>query len=193
MGGMMIFFVFFTTAASIETILTEEERGTLQRLFTTPTSHRAILGGKSLAGVITATIQIIVLLLFGRFIFSIDWGAILPVFLAVVGIVLAAAATGLFLVSFMQNTRQGGIIFGGVLTVAGMLGLIPVFTAGVPEQPEAVQTISLLVPQGWAMRALTETMEGGNVSDVLPFFGGLLAWALVLGAIGQYRLQKRFA
>lgn len=193
MGGMMIFFIFFTTAASIETILTEEERGTLQRLFTTPTPHRTILAGKSLAGVVTATIQIIVLLLFGHFIFGIDWGALIPVILAIIGIVLAAAATGLFLVSFMQNTRQGGIIFGGVLTVAGMMGLIPVFTAGVPEQPESIQTISLLVPQGWAMRSLTVSMEGGDVVDILPFVAGLLAWALVLGAIGQYRLQKRFA
>lgn len=193
MGGMMIFFIFFTAAASTETILTEEERGTLQRLFTTPTSHRAILGGKTLAGIITVTIQIVVLMLFGHFIFGIDWGALLPVVLAVIGIVLAAAATGLFLVSLMQNTRQGGIIFGGVLTVTGMLGLIPVFTSGAPNQPETLQTVSLLVPQGWAMRGLTVAQDGGTVADILPIFAGLLAWTLVLGFIGQRRLQKRFA
>jgi ABC-2 type transport system permease protein len=193
MGGMMIFFIFFTAAASLETILTEEERGTLQRLFTTPTSHRTILGGKALAGIVTVTIQIIVLMLFGHFIFGIDWGALLPVLMAIVGIVLAAAATGLFLVSLMQNTRQGGIIFGGVLTVTGMLGLIPVFTAGVPNQPQSLQAVSLLVPQGWAMRSLTVANDGGNVADLLPIFAGLLAWALVLGFIGQRRLQKRFA
>jgi ABC-2 type transport system permease protein len=193
MGGMMIFFIFFTAAASEETILTEEERGTLQRLFTTPTSHRTILSGKALAGMATVTIQIAVLMLFGHFIFNIDWGAFLPVLMAMIGIVLAATATGLFLVSLMQNTRQGGIIFGGVLTVTGMLGLIPVFTAGVPNQPEAIQAISLLVPQGWAMRSLTVAQEGGAVVDMLPVFAGLLAWTLVLGFVGQRRLQKRFA
>jgi ABC-2 type transport system permease protein len=193
MGGMMIFFVFFTAAASIETILTEEERGTLQRLFTTPTPHRAILGGKALAGVITVAIQITVLMLIGRFAFGVDWGALPPVALAVMGIVLAASGTGLFLVSLMQNTRQGGIIFGGVLTVTGMIGLIPVFTAGVPNQPKALETIALLVPHGWAMRGLEITHEGGAMVDILPIFAGLLGWALVLGFIGQYRLQKRFA
>jgi len=193
MGGMMIFFVFFTAAASIETILNEEERGTLQRLFTTPTSHRAILGGKSLAGVVTVTIQISVLMLFGRFIFGIDWGGLLPILLAIAGVVLAASGTGLFLVSLMQNTRQGGIIFGGVLTVAGMLGLIPIFTSGVPNQPQSLKTISLLVPQGWAMRSLEIAHGGGAIVDILPIFAGLIAWALVLGFIGQYRLQKRFA
>ncbi|MGD2077467.1 MAG: ABC transporter permease [Chloroflexota bacterium] len=193
MGGMMIFFVFFTAAASVETILTEEERGTLQRLFTTPTSNQTILSGKALAGVITVTIQIIVLMLFGHFVFGIDWGSLLPVVLALIGIVLAATATGLFLVSLMQNTRQGGFIFGGVLTVTGMLGLIPVFTSGVPNQPESLQTISLLVPQGWAMRSLTVAQDGGDVAEILPIVAGLLAWALVLGFIGQRRLQKRFA
>ncbi len=193
LGGMMIFFVFFTAAAAIETILTEEERGTLQRLFTTPTSHREILGGKALAGIFTVTIQIAVLMLFGHFIFGVDWGALVPVLLAITGIALAAAATGLFLVSFMQNTRQGGIMFGGVLTVTGMMGLIPVFTAGNPSQPESLQTVSLLVPQGWAMRGLTVAQDGGTVADILPIFAGLLAWTLVLGFIGQRRLQKRFA
>jgi len=193
MGGMMIFFTFFTASASVETILTEEERGTLQRLFTTPTSHRAILNGKALTGVLTAAIQVIVLMIFGHFIFGIDWGALLPLIMAIAGIVLAAAATGLFLVSLMQNTRQGGFIFGGVLTVTGMLGLIPVFTSGVPNQPQSLQTVSLLVPQGWAMRSLEVAQGGGTVTDMLPVFAGLLAWALVLGFIGQRRLQRRFA
>jgi ABC-type multidrug transport system permease subunit len=142
---------------------------------------------------ITVAIQFIVLMLFGRFIFGIDWGALAPVALAVIGIILAASGTGLFLVSLMQNTRQGGIIFGGVLTVAGMLGLIPVFTAGVPNQPESLEIITLLVPHGWAMRGLTITHEGGTVADILPILAGLVAWALVLGYIGQRRLQKRFA
>jgi ABC-2 type transport system permease protein len=193
MGGMMIFFVFFTAAASVETILTEEERGTLQRLFTTPTPQRAILSGKALAGVITVAIQITVLMLFGRFIFGIDWGALLPLVLAIAGVVLAASGTGIFLVSLMQNTRQGGIIFGGVLTVTGMLGLIPIFTSGVPNQPESLKIITMLVPQGWAMRGLAIAHEGGAIADILPIFAGLVAWALVLGFIGQYRLQKRFA
>ena len=88
---------------------------------------------------------------------------------------------------------KGGFIFGGVLTVTGMLGLVPVFTAGVPNQPESLQIVSLLVPQGWAMRGLTISMDGGTVVDILPIFAGLMVWTLVLGFIGQRRLQKRFA
>jgi ABC-2 type transport system permease protein len=193
MAGMMVFFAFFTGAASVETILVEEERGTLARLFTTPNSHRTILGGKVLAAIFTVTIQVAVLLAFGRVIFKIDWGDPVPLILAGLGLVIVSAATGLFLVSLLDNTRQGGIIFGGVLTLTGMLGLIPVFTAGAPNQPESIKTVSLLVPQGWAIRGFTTAIDGGTVSDMLPILAVLLAWSLVFSFIGQYRLQRRFA
>ena len=193
LGGMMIFFAFFTAAASMETILVEEERGTLARLFTTPTNHRLILGGKGLSGILTVIIQITVLMTFGALALKIYWGAPASVFLAALGIILVAAATGLFLVSLMQNTRQGGIIFGGALTMTGMLGLVPVFTSGNPSQPEALEIVSLLVPQGWAMRGLSLSMDGATVQEMLPLFGGILLWAIVLSFIGQQRLRKRFA
>jgi len=43
MAGMMI---FFTGAGTAESIIREDEDGTLARLFTTPTSRAAILGAK---------------------------------------------------------------------------------------------------------------------------------------------------
>ena len=193
LAGMLVFFAFFTGAASMETILVEEERGTLARLFTTPSSHRTILGGKGLATIITLIIQAIALMTFGRVIFNIDWGNIVPAILAGLGLVMVSTATGLFLVSMLDNTRQGGIVFGGVLTLTGMLGLIPVFTAGVPNQPESIKVVSLLVPQGWAIRGFTTAIEGGSVSDMLPILAVLLAWSLLFTFIGQYRLQRRFS
>ncbi|NMB90412.1 MAG: ABC transporter permease, partial [Chloroflexi bacterium] len=57
MVGMMIFFVFFAGASSATSILTEDEDGTLARLFTTPTSRAAVLGGKLLAVLATVLVQ----------------------------------------------------------------------------------------------------------------------------------------
>ena len=54
----MIFFAFFTGAASAQSILTEEEKGTLPRLFTTPTPELSILGGKFLAVALTVLVQV---------------------------------------------------------------------------------------------------------------------------------------
>ncbi|GMQ78921.1 MAG: hypothetical protein BMS9Abin02_1468 [Anaerolineae bacterium] len=193
LGGMMIFFAFFTGSAGMETILTEEERGTLPRLFTTPTTHREILSGKGVAVIVTVTVQVAVLMFFGRLVFNIDWGSTPTTLLAAAGIIIMSVSTGLFLVSWLTNTRQSGIVFGGVLTLTGMIGLIGVFTAGAPNQPEAIQTISLLVPQGWAIHGLVISMDGGNVIDLLPIFGGLMVWSFVFSFIGQRRMRSRFA
>ena len=130
--------------------MVEEEQGTLARLFTTPTDPSIILNGKVLAAFVSLAVQVTVLLVFGRLVLRIDWGAIGSLFLAGAGIVLLAGTTGLFLVSLLKDTRQSGIIFGGVLTMTGMVGLIPVFTAGVPNQSTLVQTAALLVPHGCA-------------------------------------------
>lgn len=192
MSGMMVFFVFFTGAASMQSILREEEDGTLARLFTTPTSQRTILAGKFLAVLLTLLVQVIVLLSFGRLFFRIDWGPTVPLALAGAGIVVAAGTMGLFLISWLKTSRQAGAVFGGVLTITGMLGLIPVFTANTGTAP-AVATASLLSPQGWAMRALGKVIQGGSLGDVAGSVAVLLVWSLVLAAIGQYRLQRRFA
>ena len=192
LGGMMVFYAFFTGANVLNSILTEQEKGTLQRMFTTPTSHMTIFSGKFLATLLILSVQIGVLLLFGRLAFQIQWGEPLPVALAASGLVLIAATTGLFLVSLIANPRQAGIIFGGLLTLTGMLGLFTVFTAGSPNTPQALETVSLLVPQGWAMRTFRQAMDGDTLSQIGFTFGVILVWSAAFFLIGQYRLRKRF-
>ena len=193
LGGMMIFFAFLTASGGMQSILIEEESGTLPRLFTTPSSHREILGGKGVAVIITVTIQVAVLMFIGRLVFNIDWGSLPTTFLAALGLIIVSVSTGIFILSWLTNTRQTGIVFGGVLTLTGMIGLIGVFAAGVPNQPEFIGLISLLVPQGWAMRGLTISLEGGSVIDILPIFAGLMVWSFVFSFIGQRRMGKRYA
>ncbi len=191
LGGMMIFFAFFTGAGTLQMILVEEERGTLARLFTTPTPIPVILGGKVLGTVITLTVQVTVLMLFGRLVFGIRWGALPPAALAAAGIILTSAATGLLLASLVRNTRQSGAVYGGVLTLTGMLGMITIFTGG--QSSAAIETITLLVPQGWAVRGLQAAMAGEGAADLLPTLAGLLAWIVVFAAVALRRLGRRFA
>lgn len=191
MAGMMTFFAFFTGSTMLQSILVEEENGTLPRLFTTPTKVGTILGGKLAAAVATLIVQLTVLMLFGSFVFSIKWGGLLQLALAASGIILISAATGLFLVSWLKNTRQGGAVYGGLLTLTGMVGMIRTF--GGIELTPTIQTISLLVPQGWAIQGLQIAMDGGSAADMLPSLAGLFIWVAVFAIVGQYRLQRRFA
>jgi ABC-2 type transport system permease protein len=158
MAGMTVFYAFFTGASSAQSILHEEEEGTLPRLFTTPTAQATILGGKFLAVFLTVIVQITVMIILGRLIFSIAWGEALPVALVVLGTVVAASAFGVFLISLLKNAKQAAVVFGGVITATGMLGMAKVFTGGASTSA-TLDTISLFVPQGWAVRGLLQTMN----------------------------------
>ncbi len=193
LSSMMVFFGFFTGASTAESILREDERGTLSRLFTTPTRAGTILSGKLIAVALTLVVQVIFLMLFGWLVFRIDWGDLLPAFLSGLGLVTIAGTFGVFVVSWLKNTRQSSVVFGGVLTITGMLGVIHMFTMGAPNANPLADKISLLVPQGWAMRLLRIAMDGTPLVELLPWFGGVLVWSVAFFIIGNLRLQRRFA
>ena len=99
----------------------------MPRLFTTPTRQSTILTGKLLSVFMTVSVQVVVLLIAARLIFGIQWGDPLKVALVALGIIFSASAFGIFVNSFLKTTKQGGVIFGGVLTVTGMIGMISIF------------------------------------------------------------------
>ena len=189
MGGMMIFYAFFTGTSTAQSILKEEEERTLPRLFTTPTPRAVILTGKFLSVFLTVSVQVMVLLVAARLIFRIQWGELAPVALAAVGIVFSASSFGICINSFLKSTRQGGVVFGAVLTVTGMLGMLSIIAQG----SQFSGTVSLLVPQGWAVRGLLQTMNGAHVVDVGPTVLAMLAWGAAFFAVGVWRFSRRYA
>jgi ABC-2 type transport system permease protein len=192
MGGMMIFYAFFTGASTAQSILHEEEERTLPRLFTTPTRQATILTGKFLSVFMTVCAQVVVLLIAARLIFGIQWGNLLPVALTAAGIIVSASSFGVFVNSFLRNTKQAGVLFGGVLTVTGMLGMISIFAMGSPGAARLGDTVSLLVPQGWAIRGLMQSMNGEAVSAVLLSTLVMFAWSAMFFIVGVWRFNRRY-
>ena len=192
MGGMMIFYAFYTGTASAESILREEEERTLPRLFTTPTSQATILSGKFLAVFTTVLVQVIVMIAAARLIFGIEWGSPVSLALVVVGLVPAASAFGIFVNSMLKNTKQGGIVFGGVLTLTGMIGMISIFAMNSPAAAQLGDSVSLLVPQGWAVRSLLQAMNQQPVSDLMMTLLVLLAWSALFFIVGVWRFTRRY-
>lgn len=192
MGGLMIFFAFYTGTSAAESILREEEERTLPRLFTTPTPQATILSGKLLAVFLTLLVQIATLLFVSRLLFGIQWGDWRAVALTAVGIICIASSFGIFINSLLKDTKQGGVIFGGVLTLTGMVGMIRTFSVGSSEG-SPIETVSLFVPQGWAIRGLLQSMNGDPISDVLVTMLVMLGVSLVVFLIGVWRFNRRYA
>jgi len=191
MAGMVIFFAFFTGANTAETIIREDEEGTLARLFTTPTPQAVILGGKFAAVFITLVVQVIVLMLVSVVIFDIRWGEPLTVALVALGLVTAAAGFGVFIMSFVKSTRQAGPVVGAVLTLTGMLGGL--FTTGFQNLPAVYETVNLLTPHGWVLRGWKAALAGGGVGDVLLPVVITLVMGIVFFVVGALVFRRRFA
>jgi ABC-2 type transport system permease protein len=190
MAGMLIFFTFMTGATTAQSILREDEEGTLPRLFTTPTPRPAILAGKFAAVFLTIIVQALVLILASALAFRIQWGDLASLALVVAALTLAAAGLGVCVVAFVKNQRQAGPIVGGVLTVTGMLGGL--FTTGM-QMPAAFETLNLAFPQGWALRGLKLVLDGADPAGVLAPVLVMTVAGAALFSVGAAVFQKRFA
>lgn len=191
MGGMMVFYAFFTGANSVSSILEEEEKGTLGRTFTAPVPTWCVLGGKFLAAGLIVLVQVTLLMIFGALVFGIRWGSLASAAMVDLGLVFASATSGIFLVSLLKDRNQVGIIFGGVMTITGMIGIFSVFTMG-SSSARLTDSMALVVPQGWAMSALRHAVDGATPLDLAPILLGLLGWSVVFFGVGVVRFRRRF-
>jgi len=192
MGGMMIFYAFFTGTSTAQSILREEEERTLPRLFTTPTSQTTILSGKLLSVFMMVSVQVTVLLIVAHYLFKIEWGNPNAVVVSAIGIIISASSFGIFVNSLLRDTKQSGVVFGGVLTVTGMVGMLNTFGG---KFPTTVQfgDVSLLAPQGWAVLSLMQSMNNVPLSTIYVTLIGLLVWSAFFFVIGVWRFTKRYS
>jgi len=191
MSGMMIFFAFYTGAYAAQSILREEEEGTLPRLFTTSTSRTSILAGKFLGVAITVAAQVTVLLVASHFVFQITWGQPLSILLASTGLVAAATGFGILLISFTRDLRQSGPVIGGVVSATGMLGGL--FSTGVANMPAALEKASYAMPQGWAMQSWKLSLSGAGAGELALPVLAMVAMGALFFFVGARVFNKRFA
>ncbi|MBN2258078.1 MAG: ABC transporter permease [Anaerolineaceae bacterium] len=131
------------------------------------------------------------MLVFGSVLFGIQWGAVFPVFFNGLGLALSAAGFGILLVSFMRTTRQAFLIMGGTVILTGMAG--GTMTTTFANLPAAFRTLNLFTPQGWVLRGLTTSLQGGTLAETtLP---ALIAAAmgLVFLLAGWFNLNRRYS
>ncbi len=190
MAGMIVYFVFYTGALNAQSIIREQDDQTLARLSVTPTSPATILLGKVIGSMILISVQIVVLMLLSSWFFGINWGNSLTI--GAVGLVLVflASGFGIFLMSFIKNMRQTGIVLGGVLTVLGMLGGL--FTGGFQNLPKAFLVANLFTPHGWAMQAFKIALGEISGTLVIPLLV-MTAIGIVSMTIGIMLFRRRFA
>jgi len=164
---MLVFFAFFVGAIASLSFLREQEQGTLARLYRTPASKTMIAAGKFAAVAVLLALQVALLLGTGNLLFHIQWGALLPVILNGLGLVVSAGGFGVMLIAFMHSSRQAFLVMGGAVILTGMAG--GTMTTSFSNLPALFETINLFTPQGWTLRGFTAGMQGaGPVETLVP-------------------------
>ena len=145
----------------------ERAQGTLRRLRTAPLSRSEILLGKVIPCFVLSLLQGVMLLGLGKLVFGMRWGPeswplwqqalwLLPVITATA---LSAVGLSLFVAALSRTPIQVAIV-GSLLVIAFAL----VSGCLIPRNlmPEEMQTVSLVTPHAWALKAYTELLIGST-------------------------------
>jgi ABC-2 type transport system permease protein len=166
----------------------ERQKGTLRRLLTTPTQKATYLLGTILGQMVSALVQMLLLVAFGVLVMGVHWGS-QPAALAVmlVASTLAAAALGTTLGTFVKTEGQAN----GLSMALGMvMALLGGCWYPIELFPQIVRTVVKVLPTSWAMQGLLDiVVRGQGLVAVLPVVGVLLIFAAVFFSIGVWRFR----
>ena len=186
-AGMAVFFLFFTVQFGVASLLDERKDGTLSRLLAAPIGRGAILGGKLLTSFVIGTLSMATLIVATSLLLGAAWGAPIGVALLVISGVLAAVGIMSIVATLAKTSEQAGNWQSIIAVVLGMLG--GVFFP-ISQAPGILPTLSLLTPQAWFMRGLSDLAGDTGWTVVLPAVLAMLVFAAVTAAIASVRLDR---
>jgi ABC-2 type transport system permease protein len=187
-AGQLITWVFIPLIGISGLFAFERQQGTLRRLLITPTSKAVALLGTITGQVVTALVQMLLLVTFGILVLRLNWGRE-PLALGVLLLAsaLAAGALGTMLGTFVKTEGQAS-------GLSIMLGMVMALLGGcwypIELFPEAVRTAVQILPTTWAMQGMLDLLlRGQGLSGILPEAAGLLGFAAVFFSIGVWRFR----
>jgi ABC-2 type transport system permease protein len=187
-AGQLITWVFIPLIGLAGMFASERQQGTLRRILTSPTRKSTYLLGTILGQVLTALVQMALLVTFGIVVMHVDWGQS-PAALAVILIAaaLAAAALGTMLGTFVKTEGQAN----GLSVMLGMsMALLGGCWYPLELFPSAVQTAVKVLPTTWAMQGMMDiVLRGGGLMAIWPETAVLLGFAAVFFTIGVLRFR----
>ncbi len=186
--GQMITWVFIPLIGLSAMFAQERQRGTLSRLLVTPTTKPLFLGSTVIGQVLTAVLQMAILITFGALVMNVNWGdAPLAVALVILSSTLAAAALGTMLGTFVKTEGQAN-------GLSIMIGMVMAMMGGcwypIELFPQAIRSAARILPTFWSMQGFLDiAVRGQDLSGVLLECGVLLGFALLFFTIGVWRFR----
>lgn len=186
--GVYVMFTMFTVLFQSGDILQERKDGTWGRLLVAPVSRSAIIGGKTLGAYAVGLFQVLLLFLFGRYLFRTNFGSNIWGIVAILALtVLVVTGLGLFLSTLVRTTAQLQAAAPIVIVATCMLGgcYWPLEIVS-----PAMRTLAKVTPQAWAMTALTDVvLEGKSLASTWTNLLALVGFGVLFFVLGASRVK----
>lgn len=187
-AGQLITWVFVPLIGISGMFAYERQKGTLRRLLTTPTQKATYLLGTITGQVLSALVQMALLVAFGILVLKVNWGHdVAGLALMLVTSALAAAALGTTLGTFVKTESQAS-------GLSIMLGMVTALLGGCwyPLElfPRFVRTVVSILPTYWSMNGLLDLVQRGQgLTAILPEAAVLLGFAALFFTVGVARFR----
>jgi ABC-2 type transport system permease protein len=188
--SQLLLFVFLTSMTGSTALIESRRLGVSTRMLATPTPVRTILVGEGLGRLGVALVQGLFIIVGSWLFFGVNWGDPLGAAAIFFTFALGASGTAMLMGSALKNEQQAG----GIGVVVG-IGLGAIGGAMVPLAVMEIFSpmlyrVAHLTPHAWAIEAFeTLIMQDGTIADIVPELTVLLAFAIVMYALGAWRLR----
>ncbi|MEU5893682.1 ABC transporter permease [Streptomyces sp. NPDC047461] len=186
---MLVLFVFINALAGGAAIVQTRRTGVYARALAAPVSARTLVLGETVAYLLLALLQSLLIVAIGALAFDVAWGD--PLAAAVLVAVWALVGTGAgVLAGAVFRTPEQVHAVGPALGIGlGMLGGCMWPLALVPDW---LRSAGHAVPQAWAVDAWTTLLSrNGDLTSILRELAVLAGFALVLLALASVLLRRR--
>lgn len=188
-----LFAMFFLVIPLSVTFVKERHQGSLARLKAMNVPPSLIMAGKIVPYFIINQVQIVLMLLVGRYVVPMLGGDVLeignsPQSLAALTFAasIAAIGWGLLVAAFCKTSEQATVLGGTSVIIFGAIGgiMVPKFI-----MPSFMQKLSTLSPMSWGLEGFLDVfVRNGGLFDTLPRCAALLAFGMVSLLVAAWRL-----
>ncbi len=191
--GWTVFALFWIAQLLAINIIRERRKGTYKRILVAPVTMTEYIVGKTVPFVLINFVQAIVLFAIGVFLLPLlgchqlvlqQPGALI---LTTVAISLVASGFGVFLASISSSEIFAASISAALLIIMSVIGgiMVPKFV-----MPSFMQTLSLTVPQGWAIECYQDILvKNHSLAAVAPKIAVLAGFAAFFFVTGLVRIH----
>ncbi|MDT8718908.1 ABC transporter permease [Clostridium sp. 19966] len=186
-AAMLVMYILFVAMMGTSSIIEEREQKTLLRLMGSTAKRSTIITGKILGLFMIGVFEVLVIILFTKFVFNVNWGnSIIAIALISAAMLIASCGIAMTIATLFKTNRAVEAFSSPFVMIISFIGgsMFPIYT-----MPDTMQKISKIAPNNWALRGYIDVMQGGTAASSMNSVLVLTAIGIVLLAFGTIKLK----